>query len=696
MSKNSPQSNIILGIDVGGTFTDIVAVDLNTGTALSDKILTSYPDPSDNILNGIKKMMDRGLQLAAVTQVVHGTTLVINTLIERKGASAALITTKGFKDIITIGREMRYDIYDLNITYPAPLIKRHRILEAHERIDFKGEVVAELDREQLATDLEALAATDVEAVAVSLLHAYANPSHEQQVAGMVKEYLPEVEISLSSQVLPQIKEYERSVATLTNAYVQPITKRYLQNLEERLIATGFRGDFFVLSSSGGALTRSVADKYPIRILESGPAAGTLAAQHFGAQSGHKRIFSFDMGGTTAKSCIILDEKPTLTTEYEVARVRRFIKGSGLPINLPTVDLIEIGAGGGSIAHINEMSLLQVGPMSAQAYPGPVCYNQGGERPTVTDANLVLGYYNPDYFLGGEMALNKSAAEDAIERHVASKLRINTVEAAWGILEIVNQNMADSARVHSVEKNVDIRNFTMVAFGGAGPSHAFHIARVLGISTILIPPRAGVISAIGLLLAPKSFDASISFVTPLEELKPDGVDRIFSDLEETVRAAHKSYAKAMKLNRSVDMCYQGQGSELNIPLEEDLRDSTQLELLKRRFESTYERRFSRRLTNTPVVCVTWRVSTEEKPRIVDICQDMEPIDRDNSVKERREVYYSGSWLDCGVYERGRLLPGDEINGPAVIEDVASTIFVGPEADFRMDDQNSIIINLFGGK
>jgi 5-oxoprolinase (ATP-hydrolysing)/N-methylhydantoinase A len=492
-----------IGIDIGGTFTDFVLTDGATGAVRLHKSLTTPADPAIGALDGLMALTQaHGIRLSQVNEIVHGTTLVTNAVIERKGARVGLITTAGFTDILEAGTEQRYDIYDLFLRFPRPLVERRYRLGVQERLDRDGAVITPLDAASVRQAVRQLKAADIQAVAVCFLHAYRNPAHEQQAAAILAAEMPGVPVSLSSDVAPEIGEYSRCVTTCLNAYVRPLMATYLGRLERELRARRFAGPLRLMHSAGGLMSAQAAADLPIRLLESGPAGGALAAALLGARAGHADLIAFDMGGTTAKACLIENGRAQIAPLLEAGREHRFKKGSGLPVKAPTIDMIEIGAGGGSIAAIDEVGLLKVGPQSAGADPGPACYGLGGARPTVTDANLVLGFYDPGFFLGGRMRLDMEAARAAIAT-VAEPLGLSVEAAAWGIHKVVVESMADAARVYLVERGKDPRRYAMVGFGGAGPAHASEVARALGVGELVIPPASGAASALGFLSAPLS-------------------------------------------------------------------------------------------------------------------------------------------------------------------------------------------------
>src|SRR5258707_2910919 len=489
MAASSNPSRI--GVDIGGTFTDLVWVDETTGAVRVGKLLTTPKDPSQAVEEGVVTLLhEAGAATTAVRALIHGTTLATNALIERKGARVGLLTTAGFRDAIEIGREGRYDMYDLFIDPPVPLVPRQLRVEVAERVQADGSVLRPLDEAQARAAVTQLGALGVEAIAICLLHAYRNPTHERALARLCAELMPGVPVSCSSDVVPEIREYERTSTPPANVYVMPLMSRYLDDLERKLQGLGIPGRLYVMMSAGGIGTPETAKRVPIRLVESGPAAGALAAARMARQGGMDRVLSFDMGGTTAKACVIDRGEPLLAREFDVARADGFKKGSGLPIRVPVVELIEIGAGGGSIARVDRMGLLKVGPDSAGADPGPACYGLGGREPTVTDADLLLGYLDADFFLGRRMRLDVEAARRAIETRVAQPLGLTVTEAAWGLHRVVNENMAAAARVHGIERGKDLRGYPLFAFGGAGPVHAWQVGRILRVPRRVLPPRAG--------------------------------------------------------------------------------------------------------------------------------------------------------------------------------------------------------------
>ena len=556
-----------IGLDIGGTFTDLVLVH-PSGTLRGHKILTTPHDPAEGALRGVRELCAAaGITLAEVGVLIHATTLVTNAIIERTGARTALLCTDGFRDILEMGREQRYDIYDLFLPFPEPVAPRRWRVAVRERITRDGTVRVPLDLEDLRARVSALVAQGVEAIAVCFLHAYKNPMHERMAKAMIEAEFPEVVVSISSEVSPEIREYERATTTALNAYVQPLVARYLRYLEAALSEGGFAGQFLLMLSSGTLTTVDVAGRFPVRMLESGPAAGALVAGYLGRRMGRADLVAFDMGGTTAKISLIQNGRPRITPMIEVARMHRFKPGSGLPVKSPVVDMIEIGAGGGSIAGVGALGQLRVGPESAGANPGPACYRMGGTGATVTDARVVLGYFDPQAFLGGTMPLDAQAARDAVAR-AGAPLGLDVVPTAWGMFAIVCENMAQAARLYLIERGQDPRRLLLMGFGGAGPATAARVGRLLGMAEVLIPPTSGLASALGLLVAPPGFDFGQSLGGGLDDLDYRAVESLLAQMEAQGRdmaVAAGAPPDAIRQERRAEMRYAGQFQDLEIPV-----------------------------------------------------------------------------------------------------------------------------------
>ncbi len=684
-----------LGIDIGGTFTDLVLLDEGSGMLYFGKTLTTYPDPTEGILNGVNELLQQhGKAISKVAMLVHGTTLVTNAVIERKGAKTALLTTSGFEDVLEIGREMRYDIYDIFISMPKPLVPAALRKGVTERIDKAGKVLQRPDLAAVEKTILQLQKQGVQSVAVSLLHSYANTKHEQQIGALLRKKFPGITCSLSCEVMPEIREFERTSATVMNAYVQPITDAYLRNLEARLQQLGFGGIIHIMNSAGRLTTIEGARKTPVQLLESGPAGGTMAGVYFGKLLGKKDLVAFDMGGTTAKASMIRNLEPEITNHFEAAREKRFKKGSGLPVRIPVIDMIEIGAGGGSIARINKMGLLTVGPDSAASSPGPVCYGRGGENPTVTDADLILGFLNEAYFLGGTMTLRKDLAIKAMQQKIATPLGITAEAAAWGIHRIVNENMANAARVHIIEKGLDPRFFSMLAFGGAGPVHAFHVARLMNAPQLIIPAGAGVLSALGFLVSPVATEEIASYVCRLNQLDWKRVNSMIAAMTEKgmiflTKAGIPKKAAVVKL--VADMRYTGQGHEITVGLPGGKLSAASVSVIEQNFKEEYRLRYGRDIDNIPIEAVTWRVlvsgpspQLEPKQAVVG--------SHTKALKGKRLVYFGQGYEQVAVYDRYAMPVNKKIKGPCIIEEFESTTVVGKGSSVTIDAFRNIIINM----
>src|SRR5262245_56047253 len=600
-----------LGVDVGGTFTDLVVVDESTGALRVGKVLTTPKDPAHGVEAGIVSLLGGAeVPVSGIRAVVHGTTLATNALIERKGARTALLTTAGFRDALEIRHEGRYDMYDLFIEPPAPLVPRHLRREIPERLLADGSVLRPLDEVAAREAIRGLLAEGVESLAICLLHAYVNPAHERRLAELVREMAPGLVVSCSSDVVPEIREYERASTTAANVYVAPLMARYLEDLEGRLIEQGVPGQLYVMQSSGGIALPATARQLPIRLVESGPAAGALAAALATRQRGELRMLSFDMGGTTAKACVIDGGAPLVAREFEVARADRFKKGSGLPVRVPVIEMIEIGAGGGSIARVDRLGLLKVGPDSAGADPGPACYNLGGRLPTVTDADLVLGYLDADFFLGGRMPLDRGAAQRAIEERVARPLGLDAVAAARGIHRVVNENMAAAARIHGIERGKDLRSYPLFAFGGAGPVHCWQVARILRVPRILLPFGAGDIAAYGLLAAPLAFDFVRTRRQRLDAADWAAINALYAEMEAEGRAllARAGIAAGdVRVARLAEMRYLGQGHEVEAAIPHGMLSNATLPAVTKAFETAYRALYHRTPQGVPLEALNWRVT-----------------------------------------------------------------------------------------
>jgi N-methylhydantoinase A len=660
-----------IGVDIGGTFTDLCAVD-ETGIVAVGKILTTHDEPARAVEEGLAELLaDAGIAATDVEQVVHGTTLVTNALIERKGSRTALLATAGFRDVLEMRREHRYELYDLHLELPEPLVPRHLRFDVPERVLADGSVHIGLDEEYVARLGRELASRGIEAVAVCFLHAFTNPAHERRVAGILAEVAPSLRVALSSDVVPEIREFERTSTTVANVYVQDLTERYLRDLEHRLRRLGIPGAPHIMLSNGGLATVDTAARHPIRILESGPAGGALAA----ASIGPADLLAFDMGGTTAKLCLIAGGAPLVTHQFEVDRKYRLLPGSGLPVQVPVTDMIEIGVGGGSIARIDALGLLTVGPDSAGSEPGPACYGRGGTEPTVTDADLVLGYLDPAYFLGGGMELDAAAARAAIGR-IAEPLGVSVEEAAWGIHTSVNEDMANAARVHAVERGQDPAKLPMYTFGGAGPVHGVGVARALGAPSVVAPPAAGVLSAAGFLTAPLAFDFVRSARAAVHDLAWEQVDALFAEMEaEGTALLAKSGVDEVTHRRVAEMRYAGQGYEIRVPV----HGGSWPDALIDEFTATYRALYRRTGPAVGVEVLNWRVvSSGPAPDVT--LRLAAPALPGGARKGSRQAYFpaAGGFVDTAVFDRYLLTPGERVDGPAIVEERESTVVVPPGA------------------
>jgi len=689
-----------IGIDIGGTFTDVVSLNYQSGALRALKVLTTHGDPTDGVIDGVEKLIAHaGIDPKGVARVVHATTLFTNALIERRGAKTGLITTAGFRDAVQIGNERKYDLYDLAIE-PAPaLVPRSLRTEISARMNARGEEVAPVDEQEARRVVAELVAQGVESIAVCLLHAYANNAHEQRVLALIAAEHPELDVTLSSDVAPVIREFERMSTASANAYIKPLATGYLDMLRSRLVKLGLPQDVLMMLSNGGLSHIAEAKKTPIELLESGPAAGAISAAHHSLRDGYANLLAFDMGGTTAKLCLVESSKPAISYTFEAARQKRFAEGSGLPIRITTIDLIEIGAGGGSIAHRDALGLMKVGPQSAGSEPGPACYGRGGTSPTVTDANLVLGYLNPDYFAGGTMNIDVASAREALAG-LGEQLQRDAQEVAWGIHDIVAENMAGAARVHVAERGRDPRDFILLCTGGGGPLHSYYVAQKIGVKTILCPPAAGVASAYGLLVAPARADRSktASFRPSSDALET--LEAAFAQLEAQVSEALAPLDATfgpIRLHRHADGRFAGQGFTLTVDLPDGPYDQADAAQVRRgliaAFEAGYREKFGRTPPDVPIELVNLRVSGDAPPR-------EQPLDThlDETAEVRpkttRSVYFReiNGYQDTPIYERDALRPGFSRQGPLLVEDEGSTLVVGPRGHVRQLASGNLIIEI----
>jgi N-methylhydantoinase A len=675
-----------LGVDIGGTFTD-VALEV-AGQRFSAKILTTPEAPERGVIAAIQAVLrEAGLSPGDLSIIIHGTTLATNAIIERKGARTALVTTEGFRDTIEIRHENRFEQYDVNIDLPPPLVPRRLRFVVPERINAQGRIIVPLDEEAVERLAERLPADRVESVAIGFLHSFTNPAHEARTRDIFAARLSGVTFTLSSDVSPEMREYERFSTACANAYVQPMMGRYLAGLETLLKQEGFRCPLFLMLSGGGLTTVETAIRFPVRLVESGPAGGAIFASHIARQCGLDKVLSYDMGGTTAKICLIDEFQPQTSRAFEVARIYRFKKGSGLPLRIPVIEMVEIGAGGGSIARVDRLKRISVGPDSAGADPGPACYGRGGAAPTVTDADLLLGRIDPTGFSGGRMALDRAAAERAMQQHVAMPLDLALSLAAFGVSEIVDENMANAARVHAIESGKDARGRTLVAFGGAAPLHAARMADKLGLDRVLVPSNAGVGSAVGFLRAPIAYEIVRSQLQRLDAFDAAGANALLVAMRQEAEAIVRLGEPDAPLTetRSAFMRYRGQGHEIAVPVPaRAYRQEDAAELLAA-FEAAYRRLYSRVIPGVEVEVLSWVLLLSGPVPREDGAALPEPS-RSTPVPARRRAVFDpdgADFVEVAIHERATLAPGAVIPGPAVIvEDETSTV-VSRHFEARID-------------
>ena len=690
-----------LGFDIGGTFTDFVLTNTTTGTMELEKCLTTPDDPSRGVAKGIRSLFERcDLNGSAIDISIHATTLITNALIERRGLKTALVTTRGFRDIVEMGSEVRYDLYDLFMEKPEPLISRDLRFEVTERVDSDGTVLAAVDETEVIRLAQQLRDLRVQSIAISFMHAYRNPGNERRVADILARELPHAAISLSSSVAPEIREYERTSTTVANAYAKPITATYLDKVSATLDSSGYGRRLYMMLSSGGVTDADVAKEFPIRMLESGPAAGVLAAIFYARQMQIPSLVTFDMGGTTAKVGLIKNYEAEKSGLFEFGRVARFKKGSGLPVKVPIIELIEIGAGGGSIASIDKLGLIKVGPRSAGAHPGPACYGLGGSSPTVTDSNVVLGYLNPDYFLGGSMQLDRAAASQALEKNVGTPLGISAEKAATGIYEIVNQSMVSAMKVHIAERGDDPRKFYLFAFGGAGPAHAYELARAAQMKGVIVPNGAGAASAMGLVTSAVSFDFARSLILRMNGDTWPQIEALLREMEANGREIiagvdAAAVGEAVTVTYQLDLRHKGQGHEMTLTVPADLVRAGDLEAIRALFFDTHEARFGHAHRHLPVQLITCRLTVSAPPPPVTLVRhEKTGHDPKTALKGRRPVYFPElrRFTEADVYDRYKLGPDMTFSGPAVIEERECTIVVGPSGTVRIDEFGSVFIDI----
>lgn len=683
-----------MAVDIGGTFTDVVLLNGETGDVVVDKTLTTPSAPLDGVRIGVTQLLAKaGVSPSDIdAPIVHATTLITNALIEGKTGRAALVTTKGFGDTLLIRDEHRYDMYDLQIEFPAPPIPRELTFEIDERVRARGDVLVDPSEEAMVVLAGELRAANVEAVAICLLNSYVNPANELKIAAYLRAELG-VPVCVSAEISPQIREYPRMVTTACNAATMPVIGPYLDELQKWLAAEGFGGSVLMMLSNGGVVSADDAARGPIRLVESGPAAGALAGSWFAKRLGIERLLCFDMGGTTAKACLIVDGEPELTNTFEVARAYRFKKGSGFPVSVPSVDLVEIGAGGGSLAHVDQFGLLKVGPESAGADPGPASYGQGGTVPAVTDADVILGMLDPAAFLGGDMPLDTSLAVGAAQT-VADGLGLEMLDTAAGIHDVVNQNMAAAASMHGVEMGVDLRGIPLIAFGGAGPVHACGVAELLEAETVIFPVNASVLSAFGTLVSPVRMDLARSLPRMIDSVDPAERDQLLEELRQEGRRvllAAGVPADHVVFRYGVDVRYAGQGNEITIWVGEgDEWPATPAEVTTK-FESEYRRIYGMTIPDVAVEAITWRLSALATTAVAEPASTVVGSESAPMPKSRRDVVFGRGHdaVEVPVYDRASLGAGATFEGPAIVEERETTSVIRPGWNVEVSADGSLI-------
>jgi N-methylhydantoinase A len=686
--------SVRIGVDIGGTFTDFVFHDSSRNLTCTGKRLSTPEAPARAILEGVQRILEEtNTPAAAIDAIIHGTTKVTNAVLERDGARIALLATEGFRDVLEMGREIRYDVDDLFLEPVPVLVPRDMRFGVAGRILANGSEHQPLDEAAVANIARAMVeGKGVEAVAIAFLHSYVNPAHERRAREIIVSRYPDLPVSLSSEVAPEMREYERANTACVNAYVQPMMRGYLRKLREELDNIGFAGELSIMLSGGGVTTVAEAESFPVRLIESGPAAGAAAAAYIARQAGEPRVIAFDLGGTTAKMCIIDNGVPAIKHEFEAGRIHRFKAGSGLPLKVTVVDLIEIGAGGGSIAAIDALGLLKVGPRSAGSMPGPVCYGRGGVDPTVTDADLLLGYLNPDFFLGGEMTLSLDAVRAAMEDRLAATLGIDSVAAASGVRAIVDENMAAATRMHLAEQGRDPRAYTLFCSGGAGPSHAYSLAKLLKVSRIIVPLGAGVISALGFLVAPPSVNDVRGYVSALERIDFDRVNQLFAEMEVralTLLTGNGAAVSDVTITRTADMRYTGQAFDVTVKLPQEALQTRDPKRWHAAFDDTYRALFDRTV-DAPLEIVNLRIVASLPSQDISLARVATGTAPQRG--SRRVHLQTIGWVDAAVYDRYALAPGARIAGPALFEERESTFACGPDATVAVDRFNNLVVDI----
>lgn len=686
---------LLLASDVGGTFTDLACADLETGRISVEKVLSTPEDPARSVLDGTDRLLSARSEERDIHRIVHGSTLVSNMIIERRGARTALVANEGFIDSLEIGVENRYDLFDLNLERPTPLVPRRHRFAVSARLDIDGRIVKPVDPAEVEAIAERVREGGFEAVAVCLLHSYRNRDPELRIREILSRSIPTVPVSLSCEVAPEVREYPRTSTVAANAYVMPRVRRYLNDLERRFAGRGLPRRLSIMLSEGGIAPVETAATFPVRMIESGPAAGINAAALVARRIEAPSALAFDMGGTTAKLGILSSGEPHRVYRAEVARQRRFRPGSGLALIVPTVDLIEIGAGGGSIASVGADGLLSVGPRSSGAVPGPACYGRGGTEPTVTDADLVTGTLDPSSFLGGRMVLDPNAAERAIHEAIARPLGMGLQEAAAAIQQVVDENMAQAARIHAVERGFDPRRFTLIAFGGAAPGHAWRIAQILKLRQFVVPMGAGIMSAAGMLVTPPAIEIARSRGGVLDRVDLGEVDGLLDQMKAEARAVlAEAGVKAADatFEVAVECRYLGQSYEIQVALPPERMAIFGAAAIAEAFEARYRALYGRSLPGGRVEAITWRVRAQAPAELDRLTFEVRHAERATR-KDRREVHFRGDGiLECDVYDRYGLEPGQVMSGPCIVEERESTTLVGPGAFARVDPHLDLVVTM----
>jgi N-methylhydantoinase A len=686
------KAEVRLAVDIGGTFTDIV---LEVGERRrTRKVLTTPTRPEQAVLDGVRLILsDAKAHISDVDVFIHGTTLATNAIIERRGAKTALIATSGFRDVLDIGTESRYDQYDLSIDKPKPLVPRSLRFTVPERIDSHGAVRLPLDEAAVRALVPTLRAADVKAVAFAFLHSYANPDHERRAGALLQAEMPELSVTLSSEVCPEIREYERTSTAVANAYVQPLMDSYLARMERALRIEQFRGAIYLVTSGGGVTSIATARRFPVRLVESGPAGGAIFAAQIASRLGEDKVLSFDMGGTTAKICLIEDYEPESSRVFEVDRAARFLKGSGLPVRIPVIEMVEIGAGGGSIAHIDALKRVTVGPESASSEPGPACYSRGGQRPAVTDADVTLGMIDPDAFAGGTIKLDPELSKQALLRDIGEPLGLSAETAAYAVHEVVCENMASAARVHAVERGAVVGQHTLIAFGGAAPLHAARVAEKIGVSKVIVPSNAGVGSAVGFLAAPIAYELVRSRHIRLDAFDVAAVSELLQEMATEARALVEPGAAGapVRERRAAFMRYVGQGHEINVELPNRPLTEADLPALRQSFETDYSALFERPIPGAAIEVLSWSVlaTTEARPPAKVAAVPRQPAAKAAGIRK----FFDGranKIVEIPLFRREQMAPGAVIAGPAVIAEDETSTFVSNSFDAYIDGAGSIVM------